>query len=210
MMLVERANASRVVLALLTCLAVQGCTKDKPAAMASASSTSSPATRAELLAEATGNTDYGPERNAVPVDTTRVNKPGGTLPTITVATATRRDTSGRLASSHFIGRLTSSGAFPQLGLAPGINYLWRDTLGAPPERVRTLVVPADTTYAMYWLKHESEHIPIAMAPADMPRLVKSSMGYAICDTGCPPGHCVAVQTLSAFIAASDTTLLRSR
>ncbi|MEO6527772.1 MAG: hypothetical protein ABIP93_14210 [Gemmatimonadaceae bacterium] len=168
-----------------------------------------PATRAELLAEAQTNYSYGEEREPIAVDTTLINAPGGVLPTITIASATRSDSTGRFTGSRIFGRLTSSGAYSRLGIAPGINYLWRDSLGAGPEKVRTLVIPADTTYQMFWLQHEADRTPLAPGADILPRLVKSVRGYGACNSGCSEGHCRMIQTSGSFSITADTTRIRT-
>lgn len=197
----NRTTGKLALLVAAACV-MTGCVKDSPRVTAAVPA---PATRAQLIAEAQANYSYGAERAAVTVDTARLHGPGGLLPTITIATATRVDSSTRIPGNRFIARLTSTGAYARLGLAPGVNYVWRDTLGPPTARVRLLVVPKDSSYAMYWLKIDADRSP---APdATMPLLLMSTEAYAICDNTCPIGHCRIYETLVAFIAASDTTLV---
>lgn len=161
---------------------------------------------AALLTEATTNYDYGPERAPVPVDTTYIRTPGGTLPTITISTATQISGTGRVAGNTFISRLTSSAAYPTLGLAPGVNYIWRDT-SARRGLYRTLVVPADVSYPMHWLRRDNSVASYAPGSPSEPRLVKSLFGYGQCDVKCGPTHC-AFQGVGDAFAVGDSVQIK--
>jgi hypothetical protein len=164
--------------------------------------------RGAILAEATTNYTYGAEREPVPVDTALIGAPGGTLPTITIATATQKSASGRVASNRFSYRLTSNAAYAPMGIAPGLNYVWRDTSASPEGPYRMLVVPADTTYPMVWLKHDTSVASYVPGPAVEPRLVKSTMGYGACDNNCVP-HCVSRSFLRSY-SSSDTLRVNTK
>ena len=210
MMLVERAATMRVMLVLLAGAAVAGCSKRDArrdsAAVSSTSTTST--THAQLLAEATSNYTFGVERTPDPVDTTRVRLPGGTLPAITIATATRTSATGRRPSNRFTARLTVRGsAYARMGLAPGVNYVWRDSAGSTSEPARTLIVPADTAYPLMWMKHETDRTPLFVGMSALPRLVMSTKGYGMCDGGCGGGHCVVQEGTGVAVAAMDTTVV---
>lgn len=92
-----------------------------------------------------------------------------------------------------IARITSAGAYPQLGIAPGVNYVWVDNVAG---RTRQLIIPADTTYPVRWLRVvPHQHKP----PTTAARLViydaRSDRSGASADTG-PAGaqaHALAVQ-----------------
>jgi len=172
--------------------------KEKPETPVVAAPVAAPS-RATLLAEATGNYTYGSERPPIPVDTTLIKAPGGTLPTITIATATQTSSQGRVPGHRFTYRLNSNVAYPAMGIAPGYNYVWRDTT---PTGYRMLVVPADTTYPMMFLKRDTSVASYVPGPAPEPRLVKSARGYGTCDNTCSP-HCVSSGTFRAF-TTSDT------
>jgi len=158
--------------------------------------------RAEILTEATTNYTYGSERVPVPVDTTLIGAPRGSLPTITIATATQTNPQGRVPGNRFSFRLKSDGPYPTMGIAPGLNYVWRDTSAGPEGPNRLLVVPADTTYPMTWLKRDTAVASYVPGVAVEPRLVKSAFGFGACDNNCNP-HCVSRDMLRAF-ASSDT------
>lgn len=207
MLLVRWAAMMRTITIVVTGLLISGCPKDDAT---SGTSVSGPvATRAALLAEAQSNYTYGAERVPLAVADTRLIGPGGTLPSLTIASATRTDSSGRRAGSRFIGRVTSGGAYSPLGLAPGINYVWRDSLGSEPDRARTLMIPLDNAYPMHWLRHDSDLTPLYAAASPLPRLVQSSTAYGMCDSGCRGGHCVVTDTRSIYTVASDTTVILS-
>lgn len=159
------------------------------------------ATRTVILTEAESNYSYGPERAAVSVDSKLVPGPGGVLPTITISTATQKNKDGRFPKNHFVYRLTSSGAYPTMGIAPGENFVWRDTSSTSEGPYRTLVVPKDTAYPMVWLRQDSvgQYVP---GPTPEPRLVKSTLAYGVCDHNCSP-HCVSRSALRNF-TPSDT------
>jgi hypothetical protein len=159
-------------------------------------------TRSAILLEATSNYKYAGERQPVPVDTALIGAPGGTLPTITIATATQTSGTGRVPGNRFSFRLTSDGAYAPMGIAPGLNYVWRDTTSGAEGPYRLLVVPADTTYPMTWLKRDSSVASYVPGPAIEPRLVKSAKGFGACDNNCVP-HCVSRSLLRTF-ASSDT------
>ncbi|MEO8335030.1 MAG: hypothetical protein ABI664_08660 [bacterium] len=158
--------------------------------------------RAGFLTEATTNYTYGAERQPAAVDTALIGAPGGTLPTITIATATQTSADGRVPGNRFSFRLTSDAAYPAMGIAPGLNYVWRDTITGPEGPNRLLVIPADTTYPMTWLKRDSSVTSYVPGPAVEPRLVRSTMGFGACDNNCVP-HCVSRSFLRTY-ATSDT------
>ena len=97
--------------------------------------------------------DDGVPRNAYPAD----------APKITIATAMTRDT-GRVG--HIESRITSDKPYPRLGIARGINYVWKDV---SREGARQLIIPADTTYPVHWLRLAPHaHAP---PPNGAPRLL---------------------------------------
>ena len=155
--------------------------------------------RDDLLDEAQAHYKFGPERAPVPVDTSRINKPGGVLPAITISTANWSGDPTKVPPNTFIFRLTSSGAFPILGLAPGENYVWRDYVRGGH---RTLVVPKDRSYQMMWLRDDGD-IAYYTGNSELPRLVMSTLGFATCDDKCQRGHCTSRDTLNSFSAATD-------
>lgn len=217
MMLVDRGAVTRCAVMLVLVATFPGCAPNAPEL--------SGTTRAQLLGEATGNYTYGPERAPVPVDASRISQPGGVLPSITIATAARTSATGRVGSNRFLARLTvTGGAYARMGLAPGVNYVWRDSAGSGshgwmPARgglgmalwsvravglaqdvARTLIVPEDPAYPMRWLQHEADHTPLSSSATALPRLVSSSMGYGMCDNGCGGGHCVTFQAAAGAVA----------
>lgn len=160
------------------------------------------ASRSAYLAEATTNYTYGAERQPVPVDTTLIDAPGGTLPKITISTATQTSGTGRVPGNRFLYRLNSDGAYAGMGIAPGLNYVWRDTSAGPEGPYRTLIVPADSAYPMMWLKRDTSVAQYVPGPAVEPRLVQSAKGFGACDNNCSP-HCASRSFLRTY-APSDT------
>jgi hypothetical protein len=158
--------------------------------------------RSAILTEATTNYTYASDRTPIPVDSNLFSAPGGPLPVITISTATQVSGAGRLPGHVFTYRLKSSGPYQAMGIAPGLNYVWRDTSTGPEGPYRLLVVPADSTYPMMWLKRDTNVASYVPGPAPEPRLVKSARGYGTCDNRCTP-HCVSSGTLRAF-TTSDT------
>jgi hypothetical protein len=158
--------------------------------------------RSDLITEAESNYSYGAERKPVLVDTTIIKGPGGTLPTITISTATQKSSTGRVPNNRFIYKLQSTGAYAAMGIAPGENYIWRDTSSSREGPYRTLVVPKDTAYPMVWLRRDTSVASYAPLPATEPRLVQSAFGYGACDNNCVP-HCATRDILRAF-TSSDT------
>ena len=122
-----------------------------------------------------------------------------------IAAARTTDTGrvGRIDS-----RITSRIGYPDLGIAPGVNYVWKDFVNG---RMRLLVIPADTGWKMHWLIVRSHN----HAPAPWPRLVvvtdaattgqSSVQAYRICNctTNCTPpmSWCNACDTSHVRLAA---------
>ena len=163
-------------------------------------------THAQLVAEATANYDFGPERQPIAIDTTTVKGPGGALPMITIATATQQTRTARVPGHMFIARLTSSAAYAQMGLARGENYVWRDSSAGAEGPYRTLIVPKDTTVPMSWLRRDYSVASYAPGSPPEPRLVKSALGYGACDLRCNPTHCAFQSVLRAYAAADTVTI----
>ena len=67
------------------------------------------------------------------------------VPRMTIALARTRD-SGRVAGIE--SRITSSDSFPRLGIARGVNYVWREFVN---DTLRQLMIPADTSKPVHWL-----------------------------------------------------------
>ena len=165
-----------------------------------------PPGRTDIVNEAESNYTFGSERQPVPVDTTIINAPGGALPTMTIATATQTSGRGRVPGNRFIYKLHSSAAYATMGLAPGDNYVWRDTISGPEGPYRTLVVPKDTTYPMIWLRRDTAVASYAALPAVEPRLVKSFKGFGACDNNCTP-HCATRSVLRTFTIRDTLNIL---
>jgi len=66
-------------------------------------------------------------------------------PKMTIALPRMRD-SARVAGIE--SRITSAGAYRRLGLAPGVNYVWRETVR---DTLRQWIIPADTKYPVRWV-----------------------------------------------------------
>jgi hypothetical protein len=100
--------------------------------------------------------DRPPERDSlVPRDA----KLSGPLPRLRIAAARTRDTS-RASGIGF--RITSDTAYPRLGIAQGVNYVWKDVVGG---KTRFLIIPADTAKRAYWLSVRTHAHPVTAATA---------------------------------------------
>jgi hypothetical protein len=92
--------------------------------------------------------------------------PGSRVPqellSLRIAVAGARDT-GRTPQIDL--RVTSDSGYARLGIAPGVNYVWRDFVGG---KMRELVIPADSKYKTHWLTVRSHMHP---SPARVPRVV---------------------------------------
>src|SRR5258708_12631910 len=111
--------------------------------------------RGEMMTEAGGNYTWGMEQAGVAVSDTILPGPGGTLPTLTVASATRTDTTGRVRSTYIVARIHSTLAYPKMGIGAGNNYVWRDSGTSPGTGVRLIIIPQDSTRSMYFLRRDT-------------------------------------------------------
>ena len=130
--------------------------------------------------------------------------PGGVLPALTIAGATRTSAEGRVASTYVVGRITSDRAYPTMGIAPGVNYVWRDTAGAVPSPYRLFIVPQDVAYPIFFLRKDTAYPRYAAGPA--PQVVKSSAGVGACVEGCGMGHCPLRDTLRVYLQSDSTSV----
>jgi hypothetical protein len=74
-----------------------------------------------------------------------------------MAAARTRDTS----RAGGIGvRITSDTGYPRLGIAPGVNYVWKDVTKG---KTRLLIIPADTAKPVHWLVVTSHLHPTTRA-----------------------------------------------
>ena len=110
---------------------------------------------------------FDSERPPVPFDSVPASAKVLNAPKMTIATARTSDTA---QASRLEARITSTAAYPRLGIAPGVNYLWRDSVNGA---VRHLIIPADTAYRVRWLT-VSPHQHAPQKP--IPRLVIISTG----------------------------------
>ena len=100
-------------------------------------------------------------------------------------------------------RITSDNAYPRLGIAPGVNYVWKDFVNG---KMRLLVIPADTMWKPHWLEVQS-HLHPPTVP--VPRLVLRSdsgnapeMRLAMC-------YCTGDCRPMTWCNSCDTTSLRA-
>jgi hypothetical protein len=125
----------------------------------------------------------------------------GAIPsTFTYASAQLKSTSGAHTYGRIGGRITSNGAYPSLGVASGVNYVWRDSAGGAQ---RILTVPVDVSAPLMWLTVGSG----PYAPGTVTGLrcaMKISVGFCL---GCGgSGHCNAETTQRAFAPADTSTI----
>jgi hypothetical protein len=67
----------------------------------------------------------------------------GNGPYVQVASeiGSRKISRKELGEGRIIARIVSSGPYPRLGLAAGVNYLWVDSAGSTSRRFRAVIVP---------------------------------------------------------------------
>jgi hypothetical protein len=82
---------------------------------------------------------FDSERAPVPYNGAHGAYPKG-APKMTIAAVKGASDSGKVGRVAF--RITSEGAYPGLGIAPGVNYVWQDVKNG---KTRQFVIPADTT-----------------------------------------------------------------
>lgn len=163
-----------------------------------------PSVREALLAEATGNYTYGSARQPIPDSSQGV--PGSGFPAMTIASAVRTNDTNRHPGSRFVGRITSAGPYADLGIAPGANYLWTDSVAtwssdSGPSRV--LMVPENTAYPMMWLRNDSTHARMTSSPNPEPLLRVLATKIEACTDGCTSGHCSNSITRRAYNPTID-------
>ena len=168
---------------------------------------SSESVRTLLLAEATGNYTYGASRQPI----SQGPQSPANFPAMTIASAVRTDNANRPPESRFLGRITSSGPYPSLAIAPGQNYIWTDSVAAwsadsGPSRV--LIVPANTAYPMVWLRNDSVHSRMTSSPDPEPLLRMTAVKVEACSDGCTSGHCSNSTTRRNYDSTVDNPRLR--
>jgi hypothetical protein len=156
---------------------------------------------------------FDSERTPVPFDGVPAGARVPNAPRMTIASARTRDT-GRVGTVG--ARITSEAAYPALGIAPGVNYLWRDVVNGV---VREFVIPADTAYRERWLSVEGhKHAPAKQAPRLVVVRVADAIArqgnpdsaptvmfaMAVCDRGCEGTGtwCIAQDTTKSKIASA--------
>lgn len=99
-------------------------------------------------------------------------------------------------------RITSATGYPRLGIAPGVNYVWKDRLGGA---VRLLVIPANPSKSVHWLTlHPHTHLPPMNAPRLLIASASSTYGmqlgihadsiFALSCTRCDMSWCISNDT----------------
>jgi len=137
-------------------------------------------------------------------------------PKMTIAAVKTVDT-GQVGRVAF--RITSDGAYPGLGIAPGVNYVWQDVKNGKP---RQFVIPADTGLPERSLvvtvhKHqqplpkqprllvvELEAPGAAMRPGEQPQMVYALATCVRCSR--PGGWCTAGDTTASRVMIDLATL----
>ncbi len=92
----------------------------------------------------------------------QVDKIPARLANLRIAAARTRDT-GQVA--RIDARITSDSGYARLGIAPGVNYIWKDFVGG---HLRLLVIPANPKYRTHWLAVGGHNHP---PPVRVPRIV---------------------------------------
>jgi hypothetical protein len=118
---------------------------------------------------------------------------------ITIAVPRTADT-GRTA--RIDARITSDSAYPRLGIAAGVNYVWKDFANG---KMRLLMIPADTSWKAHWLDVQPHlHVPTAWVPRLVFRRdsgsVRTKVLMCYCTSECRP---------MTWCNSCDTTGLRA-
>jgi hypothetical protein len=176
-----------------------GCQKSSrsPDDSPSAGDESADTSRAAIIRQAEDSYQYGPER--APVTTTDSAFPGqhvpdGTIPRMTIATATlKRDV--RRPPARIIARIRSSQPYAPLGIVAGDNYIWRSSWDTTKATTWvTQIIPGDRAAGTHALARDPRRREYTHGDPREPRLVLvmvSSVGLAFCfdDPVCGTGHC---------------------
>ena len=141
--------------------------------------------------------DFGPERpplrNNDPAFKGPVVPDGG-IPRMWISTATLKP-NVPVPKDRIIARIRSERAYPPMGLAAGVNYIWRNSRDARRAKEwKTLVVPADDQPARHVLTRDTRMMEYTHGDPAEPRLVilqVHSQALAMCldDPMCSTGHC---------------------
>lgn len=151
----------------------------------------------QIIRNAESLYDYGEERQTITVDDTAFKGPivdEGGIPQMTIATATLKP-NAQQPPQRLIARIRSQGAYPQVGIQPGYNYVWRNSWDSKAVATWvTRIIPRDSAIAYDLIRDSRLHeFTKGMSPEE-PRLVilkVHSIALALCldDPMCPTGHC---------------------
>jgi hypothetical protein len=141
--------------------------------------------------------DYENEREAITVTDHEFPGPivdDGRIPRMTIATARLKPNVPR-PLHRIIARITSQGAYPNMGIQRGYNYVWRSSwLDEDVSGWKTLIIPRDSATSRALVRdRRREEYTHGRSPNE-PRLVilqVHSVGLGLCldDPMCPTGHC---------------------
>ena len=140
-----------------------------------------PPGQAAIVASAQRDYDYeSPERAPVdalePDDLENDGVDAGNAPVMTIARATLKGSATGAPDSEVLARITSSSAYDKLGIAAGVNYVWRDRRDPPNDDFnwKMYIVPADLTVKMEKLKRSEKRKEYTHGDPHQPRLVVAS------------------------------------
>ena len=142
----------------------------------------------QLVADVTANYTWGDYRGVIG-DTAQVRR-------VEIGTAIRQGAPAPGGRGRVIARIRSTDGYPRLGLASGVNYVWRDSASGPSlGSTRMLVVPERLDRPMKWLL-----VAMTSAPADSSQPLLMWVGPRLlqyCDPECSMGHCTSSDTIGS-------------
>ena len=125
---------------------------------------------------------------------------------VRIASARTSDTA---ATARIEARITTDSGYRPLGLAPGVNYVWKDYARG---QMRLLIIPADTGWKEHWLVVRSHvHPPTVRVPRLFwkPPSVGAPQTRALmcyCTSGCPVPWCQACDTSHRVAVTAELPL----
>lgn len=147
-------SRSRISFALGTAVLLFACGKRDAASdsttatppAAAQATTSIAAVQRGILAE-TAHYQFSADMAPEVIPDSLLSKGTDSVPAMKYAYATLRDTTPHVAGNRIIGRITSAGPWPRLGIVSGTNYVWRDSSAAG---VRILILPVADGKLYWW------------------------------------------------------------
>lgn len=200
-MLRKKLSAPTLVIAVWTSLSLLACKQDDTPVRDSIPVTTPPAHDFALILASAKSSDYTYETPRIPVDASNpsdISNPGvpeSSAPTMTIAKATRANTPTPL-TEEVLAKIVSDRAYPDLGVLPGDNYVWRYRADSDSTKWEVWVVPDNPSHRAEPLSRSAEHF--SDGDPTQPRIVRARrtaagavIAFAAClqDPVCPSGHC---------------------